>query len=95
MQRCCLPARPEWRQAPHLSDDRTCFYLAEAAKEGAEARLTIALTDDLAEPVTLAHREIINSAEAHSQTGRGRLRKTLLSAAESASRMRRPGQEPA
>lgn len=41
------PLDPDWRKRVHAPSERVCFYLTEAAKEGAQARFGCGGLDDL------------------------------------------------
>lgn len=55
------PLDPEWPRARHLPGERVCLWLRELVKEGGEARVAHASTEDLATRVGLVLPDIVAS----------------------------------
>lgn len=82
--RCDAPVCPldDWKASRHVKGEPVCFYLREATKQGASAPLTGDIPKELAEEVSIAHREIVSSP----CSPFGDIRRRLLRAAKSPSK---------
>lgn len=64
------PLNPEWFRARHLPGERVCLWLRELVKEGGEARVTHAATEELAARVA----EVLPAIVASNSDIRSKLR---------------------
>lgn len=80
------PEDPNWRRVSHLPGERICLWLREVGKAGGNERVLGTLPGKLGQAVVAAHLELTSSS-VPGVIGRGQLRKALLRAAASSSKI--------
>jgi hypothetical protein len=87
---CSAPICPldeHWRNSAHLSGERVCLWLREAAKDGGAERIRATLPGDISTPLLSAYHDIMSSQRIALPAGIGAVRHVLERAALSGSKL--------